>query len=160
MDEIDLKIINMLLKDGRTSYADIAEEIQLSLPATRDRVLKLTKDGVIKGFTVQVNYEKIGLGIRALMFVELSANGADVKNQLANIPNILNCSALAGKEDLLLEIIVKSTKDLLILSEKIRSIDGVERTRSNILLHEYFSQTGIVNNLIANFKQTAVSGVD
>ena len=63
MDEIDLKIINMLLKDGRTSYADIAEEIQLSVPATRDRVLKLTKDGVIKGILLHQGESNTNTGL-------------------------------------------------------------------------------------------------
>jgi Lrp/AsnC family leucine-responsive transcriptional regulator len=160
MDEIDLKILDILLENGRISYSDIADKIKLSVPSTRDRVLKLQNEGIIRKFKVEVNYGKMGFVIRALMFVALSVNAADVTPQLEKIPNILRCSAVAGREDLFLEIIASSHRDLLNLTGKIRSIDGVVRTTSNILLCEYFSQAGITNIPAPDSKQVGVSGLD
>jgi Lrp/AsnC family leucine-responsive transcriptional regulator len=133
----------MLFKDGRASYADIASEIGFSVPATRDRVLKLRRDGFIEGFRVRINYEKIGFTIQALIFVKLSVDPSGVKDQLKKIPNILRCCPLVGEEDLLLEIIARDQQDLVTLTGKIRSIEGVVGSSSTVLLPENFSQSGI-----------------
>jgi DNA-binding Lrp family transcriptional regulator len=145
MDDIDLKILSMFFDDSRVSYNDIAAKIRSSAPATRDRVLRLKNGGIIRKFTVELNYEKMGFHIRALMLVALSVNASEVIPHLEQIPNILRCSALVGSEDIFLEITAGSPTDLLKLTEKIRSIPGVVRTTSHILLREYFSKPGISN---------------
>lgn len=73
VDDIDLRLIGFLKLDGRRSYADMAAEVGLSLPAVKRRVDRLQASGVITGFTANVDYTKLGWSIEA--FTELRYTG-------------------------------------------------------------------------------------
>lgn len=145
MDSIDKKLLELLHENGRAQYAELAKEVGLSVPSVRERILKLEANGVIEGYTCILNYEKIGYGVAAIILVELSVNGSDVKDDLAKIPAILSCKSLAGRQDLILEVRVAKTKDLLELSEALRKVPGIVKTESIIVLHEYFNQNILLN---------------
>lgn len=145
MDIIDKKLLELLQENGRAQYAELAKEVGLSMPSVRERILKLESNGFIKGYTCILDYEKIGYGVAAIILVELSVNGSDVKDDLAKIPAILSCKSLAGRQDLILEVRVARTKDLLELSESLRRVPGITKTESIIVLHEYFNQNILLN---------------
>jgi len=146
MDDIDRKLLKLLQQNGRAQYAELAKAVSLSVPSVRERILKLESSGIIKGYTCALDYEKIGYGVAAVILVELSGNGSDVKDELAQIPTILSCKSLAGRQDLILEVRLAETKQLLELSERLRKIPGVTKTESIIVLHEYFSQNKLIND--------------
>jgi Lrp/AsnC family transcriptional regulator, leucine-responsive regulatory protein len=146
MDIIDKQLLDLLKQNGRAQYAELAKVVGLSVPSVRERILKLEASGVIKGYTCVLDYDKIGYGVSAIILVELSNSGSDVKDDLAKIPAILSCKSLAGHQDLILEARLSETKELLELSERLRKIPGVTKTESIIVLHEYFSQNKLLSN--------------
>jgi len=146
MDSIDKKLLELLQENGRAQYAELAKEVDLSMPSVRERILKLESNGFIQGYTCILDHEKIGYGVAAIILVELSVNGSDVKDDLAKIPAILSCKSLAGRQDLILEVRVATTKDLLELSESLRKVPGITKTESIMVLHEYFNQNILLNN--------------
>lgn len=144
LDKTDLLLLRQLLIDGRTSYAELAGVTGLSVPGARDRVKRLESAGVLMGYEAKVSPEKLGFPVRALIYVELSCNGSDVVDSLGEINNVLACSSLAGREDLVLEVRVATTEALLHLSEKVRGIKGVLRTTTSVVLHDYFRQQKLI----------------
>jgi Lrp/AsnC family transcriptional regulator, leucine-responsive regulatory protein len=146
MDKIDKQLLSLLHQNGRAQYAELAKVVGLSVPSVRERILKLESSGIIKGYTCILDYEKVGRGVSALIFVELSNNGSDVKDDLAKISAVLSCRSLAGRQDLILEVRLSETKELLELSERIRKTPGVTKTESIIVLHEYFNQNKLLSN--------------
>ena len=70
LDHIDKKIIGMLQENARTPIKEIAKEVYLSSPAVSARISRLEKEGILKGFHAEVNYEAFGYGIKA--FINLS----------------------------------------------------------------------------------------
>ncbi|HZD40939.1 MAG TPA: winged helix-turn-helix transcriptional regulator, partial [Terriglobales bacterium] len=66
-DQIDLKIIDILQKHGRTRLADIADVVELSTPAVLERVKKLESSGVIKGYHALLDGKKVGKDITAFI---------------------------------------------------------------------------------------------
>ena len=76
LDEIDKKIINILKINARESASSIAESINLSIPATSDRIKKLEDSKIIKGYYAEIDSRKIGLNLSALITIisESSSN--------------------------------------------------------------------------------------
>ncbi|MEM9722786.1 MAG: Lrp/AsnC family transcriptional regulator [Bacteroidota bacterium] len=69
MDSIDKKILAFLQSDGRVSYSTLGKEIGLTSTSISQRVQKMVDTGVIKGFGVQLDHTKLGIGIQALINV-------------------------------------------------------------------------------------------
>ncbi|MBT9538823.1 Lrp/AsnC family transcriptional regulator [Thiobacillus sp.] len=89
MNDLDQKILAMLVDDGRISFADIAREQGISRVHARDRVQRLIDDGVIEKFTVIVNPEKVGTTVSAFFDVEVDPQGIEmVSEDLARQPEV------------------------------------------------------------------------
>ena len=67
LDEKDKKIIDILVESGREPASNIASQIGLSVPAVIDRINKLQEADIIKGFKAEINYEKLGMEVSALI---------------------------------------------------------------------------------------------
>src|SRR5687768_18106975 len=76
LDELDLRIVALLLLDARTPAAQIAEQIGLSRPAVADRLEKLERQGIIRGMTVVLDPTALGMGITAF----ISARGGTLSS--------------------------------------------------------------------------------
>ena len=134
LDETSKAIIEQLQHDGRKSYAAIGKEIGLSEAAVRQRVQKLTESGVMQIVAVT---DPLQLGFARQAMVGINVNGAigDVAHRLAEIDEVDYVVYVAGGFDLIAEVVCESDDALLdILSERIRTIDGVESTESFLYL--------------------------
>lgn len=69
LDEIDLEILRLLVADGRRPYSDIAAEVGLSAPAVSDRIDRLEEEGIVRGFTVEIDRSKIAGGVPVLLSI-------------------------------------------------------------------------------------------
>jgi len=91
MNDLDQKILAMLVDDGRMSFADIARELNISRVHARDRVQRLIDDGVIEKFTVIVNPEKVGTTVSAFFDIEADPQGIEmVAEDLARQPEVIS----------------------------------------------------------------------
>jgi hypothetical protein len=99
MDQIDHAIIDTLRANGRASYADIGAEVNLSASAAKRRVDRLVEDGVIQGFTIQVDPALDGMGTEA--YVELFCRGTvaphDLKRILSAVPEVVDAATVTGR---------------------------------------------------------------
>ncbi|MFA1609966.1 AsnC family transcriptional regulator [Halobellus rubicundus] len=77
LDEIDVRILELLVEDARRPYSDIAERVDLSPPAVSDRVERLRESGVIRRFTVDVDRSQLRAGVPVLVTLELPADAVD-----------------------------------------------------------------------------------
>ena len=137
MDENDLKILEILKKNARIGYSDISLEIGLSTPTIRDRVIRMERDGIIKGYTPILDYTKLGLSLTAFIGVTLnhpSCCREDVVSALRNMSEIIEAHYTDGDEDMIVKVICKDSSAFLMLLAKITSIEGVGKTRSVISL--------------------------
>src|SRR6185295_65180 len=137
MDAIDSKALAVLMRDGRTSWADLGSELDLSPPAAADRVHKMEEAGIILGFTALVDPEAAGYPLAAFVAVTLASNA--VREQfltgIEHIPEVLECHHVTGDDDYLLKVRVKGTVDLdRLLNEELKNKLGVGRSRTTIVL--------------------------
>ena len=83
LDETDMVILQLLAEDGRRSYSEIGEAVDLTPPAVSDRVTKLEDAGIIQGFTIEVNQSALRGGVPVLLTVQpVGGHTASVRDGL------------------------------------------------------------------------------
>jgi Lrp/AsnC family transcriptional regulator, leucine-responsive regulatory protein len=136
IDQIDLKILSILQNSGRSRLADIADEVELSAPAVLERVKKLEVNGVIKGYQALLDGKKVGKDITAFVGVSIG-NQRDIDKfatQMLRNPDVLECHHITGDESFILKVKSANTTSLEKLLGGIRSIEGVTRTVTRVVL--------------------------
>lgn len=113
MDNTDLKIIRILEKNGRIKITDLGRQVSLTPPAVTERIRRLEETGVIIGYRVQINPEKLGLHITAFIMVQVSAEKFDAFLAVASKePRIIECHHIIGRNCIHCKILVKNTEEL------------------------------------------------
>jgi Lrp/AsnC family leucine-responsive transcriptional regulator len=136
LDQIDLRILHILQLNGRARLADIADEVELSAPAVMERVKKLESSGVIKGYLALVDAKKLGKDITAFIGVSIN-HQRDVDKFAKHIlqyPDVLECHHVTGEESFILKVKSANTASLEKLLGELRSVEGVTRTVTNVVL--------------------------
>jgi Lrp/AsnC family leucine-responsive transcriptional regulator len=136
LDLTDLKILFILQNNGRTRLADIATKVDLSAPAVMERVKKLEAGGVIKGYQAVVDGKRVGKDITAFISVSI-ANQQDINRfaaQMLQHSDVLECHHVTGDESFILKIKSANTASLEKLLGEIRSVEGVNRTVTKVVL--------------------------
>lgn len=136
MDTLDSKVLAALTKHGRMTWADLAQILGLSAPATADRVRQLEAEGVIQGFTAILSPEALGFEVLAFIFVTLDRphQREAFLARVVEIPEVQACHHLAGDDDYLLKVRCLNTRHLDWLLGQLKLSDGVTRTRTTIAL--------------------------
>jgi Lrp/AsnC family leucine-responsive transcriptional regulator len=115
MDTFDRKILQILQSDSRTSLQDIGQAVGLSPSPCWGRIKKMEEAGVIKGYTVRLNAESLGLGESAMVQLTLDSHSSNTLEKfgetLAAIPEVIEARLVSGEYDYLLRVAVKDTKD-------------------------------------------------
>lgn len=113
MDSIDKKIIQLLGDNARTSLKEIAAETFLSSPAVSTRIARLENEGIITGYSAQINLHKLGYHITAFINLELSPKQKPTFYPFVKAcPNILECNCVTGEYSMLLKVAFPSTVEL------------------------------------------------
>jgi Lrp/AsnC family leucine-responsive transcriptional regulator len=136
LDQIDLKILYILQNHGRSRLADIADEVELSAPAVMERVKKLEASGVIRGYQALLDAKQVGKDITAFISVSIGQQREIDKfaEQMLQYPDVLECHHVTGDESFILKVKAGNTGALEKLLAQIRSVDGVTRTVTKIVL--------------------------
>lgn len=136
IDHIDLKILYILQNNGRTRLADIADEVELSAPAVMERVKKLEASGVIKGYQALVDGKKVGKDVTAFIGVSIGnqRNIDQFATEMLRYRDVLECHHVTGDESYILKVKSANTGSLEKLLGQIRSVEGVTRTVTKIVL--------------------------
>ena len=115
MTPLDTKILGLLIKDGRATFADIARDLNVSRAHVRERVQKLIDEGVIEQFTAVVNPEKLGKAVSAFFDVQVApANIQEVAHNLAAQPEVVSLYIMNDMQSLHMHTL---TKDMAMLEQ-------------------------------------------
>jgi Lrp/AsnC family leucine-responsive transcriptional regulator len=135
LDERDLAIVAALQEDARATYADVGARVGLSASAVHDRVRKLERQGVVRGYRAVVDPEAIGLFVTAL--IEASPldpqQPDDLPERVRAFPEVEDCLSVAGEANYVLKVRTKTTGDLEDLIRRLREKGGVT-TKTTIAL--------------------------
>ena len=136
LDDLDIKILNLLQGNARTKRNELAEKVGLSLPSVSERLNKLEEKGIIQGYFAKLNRKSFGYDILAYVFVTMESS-KHYKTLIAKsekIPEIIECHSVLGDGSHLMKIIAKNTEALEKLLGEIQSWPGVISTKTTFIL--------------------------
>jgi Lrp/AsnC family leucine-responsive transcriptional regulator len=135
-DEIDLKILRSLQKNGRKKRNVLAEEVQLSIPSVSERLNKLEDKKIIEGYFAKSNRKAFNYDIMAfiLVMMDSSKHYKNLITKVEKMPEILECHAVLGEGSHLLKALVKNTEALEKVLSEIQSWQGVTGTKTTYVL--------------------------
>lgn len=139
IDDLDRNVLSVLMKDAKTTYAEIGRQLFVSPGTVHVRVKKMEEMGIIKGHHLTVDYEKLGYDISAFLGIYLDKSSLydQVAEGLSEIPEIVGVHYTTGLYGIFVKIICKDTTHLRnVLHDKIQQIKGIQRTETFISLEE------------------------
>jgi Lrp/AsnC family leucine-responsive transcriptional regulator len=141
MDSIDRQILLQLQTNARVTNAELADKVNLSPTPCLHRVRKLEEDGVIKAYRAELDLDKIGLGISALVFIQLTlnstANGAQFEQAISQIQRVQECFVLTGRYDYLLRVVAQDLSDYeQLVKGELANIPNIKTIESTIVLNQ------------------------
>ena len=113
LDSLNWKILIELQKNARASYTEIGKKIGLTAPAIAERIAKLEEAGIIKGYRTDIDIEKLGYPIRAVMCFTID-NGKQkaFTELLKKTPEVYECNCITGNYCMIIKLAVKHSSDL------------------------------------------------
>lgn len=138
LDEIDHQILDILIDNTRVPFTDISKRLLISAGTVHVRVKKMEEAGIIKGSSLNLDYEKLGYTFIAYIGIFLEKNKAtqQVLNDLENIPFVTVAHITTGKFNIFCKLRAKDTKHAKDLIFMIDEIEGISRTETMISLEE------------------------
>ncbi len=138
MDDIDLKILQALARDGRMSWQGLADEVGLSLTPTLRRVRRLEAENYILGYAAKLNYQQLGRPLHAILFIDLERQSKEACEQfednICRIAAVRSCNRVTGKPDYMANTMARDVAEYQTLMTDVSAIPGVARLRSNLML--------------------------
>jgi len=145
LDELDLRIVSLLLKEGRTPAAQIADQIGLSRPAVADRLEKLERQGVIRGTTAVVDPNAIGKAVTAFVAARgatMSPTGWRKFRDLMQRDEVLEVHTVAGDDCFLMKVRTNTIGDLNALVQSLTAFPMSLSTRTTIVMETHCEKVG------------------
>jgi Lrp/AsnC family leucine-responsive transcriptional regulator len=141
LDDTDRRLLRLLQADGRITNQDLARRANLSPAAAHERVRKLRERGVIRGYTVELDPEKVDRALLIFVEVVLDRTTTDMFDAFAaavrGVPEVMECHMVAGGFDYLIKARLRDMGDYrAFLGDLLVKLPGVRETRTYAVLEE------------------------
>jgi len=105
VDEMNRKILKLLMTDGKMTYNEVAQRLRRSPSTIRDRIRRLEMDKVIVGYVAIVNAERMGMKVEGVLFANLEDGASTEKlSSLAKVPGVLEVLQISGRRRLMVRL--------------------------------------------------------
>ena len=139
VDQTDLQILVLLLRDARRSVRGIAAEVHMSAPAVAERIARLERHGVVRGYRAEIDWGRLGYGL--LVYIRVTgvqgSEQSDTVAELRHLPEVEQVEVVTGDSDLLVRLRARDQQHLReLLFERVWKISGIQRTETLLCLGE------------------------
>ena len=139
LDKFDLAILRALQRNARASLQELSEEVGLTTSPCWARIKRLEESGVIEGYTVRLNAQRVGLPEQLIVQLTLNKHTdaalAEFARHLQAIPEVIEAWLVSGDYDYVLRLAVRDTRDYeRLLREKLYKIPGIRHSKSSFVL--------------------------
>lgn len=148
LDKTDKEILQILQREGRIANNELAKRIGLTTTPTLERVKRLEREGVIKGYSAKINKEAVGRGLTVFVTVTLSVHQLNLLEEFTKavreIPEILACYNTTGEADFLLHVVVNDTRHYeQFMRNTLTTLPDVQRIHTSIVLNTIKEQSEV-----------------
>ncbi|CAM3835970.1 Lrp/AsnC family transcriptional regulator [Cytobacillus oceanisediminis] len=144
LDNVDIKILDILQKDAQLSNLELSKRVNLSAPAVHARIKRLETEGYIKKQVAILNHEKLGFDLLCFVFMSTNMHQAEklesLEKTLESMEEVLECHCLTGEYDYLLKVACKDRKGLEIFIRKLNEL-GITKIQTSLALREIKDST-------------------
>ncbi len=143
LDPVDVRILKELTIDARISFVKLAKKLHVSNTLIHQRIRRLRESGILKNTTIRLDSWKLGFHTSAYTQIMLidSKYHREVEQQLANIPEIVECVNIAGRYAIMVKIYARNNRHLRdVIYDHIHIIEGVEGTNTTMSFETIFSR--------------------
>jgi Lrp/AsnC family leucine-responsive transcriptional regulator len=127
LDAVDWQILSILQLEARISFKELGQQIGLTGTAIAERVRKLEDEGIIEGYTIKLNREKIGLPVTAFFKLRVNVEHCkQLRNLAMSMPEIIEAHRVVGNEYYILKVVLPSMQHLEAMMEKFFQLGSVE----------------------------------
>jgi DNA-binding Lrp family transcriptional regulator len=136
VDETSQKVLEEYLQDSRQSFREVARKIGISSGTVANRIKDLEETGVIKKYTTQLDYEKLGYELTAITEIIVSEGMMiEVGNEISTIRNAINVYNVTGDSDILVIAKFRTRQELSDFTKTILKMSHVVRTKTHVVLN-------------------------
>ena len=136
IDDLDRKIIHKLMANSRNSFRSISKSLNISVATAIARVNKMEKEGIIKNYSANIDYEKLGYDITAIIEIIVSKGKlVEIEEKLAKYPSVLGVYDITGETDAVIITRFKNRKELNVFVKSLLAMENVERTNTHFVLN-------------------------
>jgi len=144
LDEKDMKILEILKENSEMTSSKISKKINIPITTIHNRVKKMKQLGIIKNFTINIDYEKTGKPLTAYILLTVNQNlpnkkisQSDIGKKIKILEDVESVDIVTGAIDMLIKARIKTMHDLNnLITSKLRKIDGVDKTQTMMVLEE------------------------
>jgi len=135
LNEIDFKILKVLLDDARFSSRQIAKKVGVSVGTVLSRMKKMEDEGFVKGYSVIMDHEKLGYELTVVMEITVSKGRlVEMENEIAKNPNVCSVYDVTGLTDAFIIAKFKSREELGKFTKRLLALPYIERTNTHVVL--------------------------
>jgi Lrp/AsnC family leucine-responsive transcriptional regulator len=145
LDELDLRLLEALQRNARSTFAELGALVGLKPPAVHDRVKRLETRGYVRAYAAQLDSKLLGFELVAFVscYTTPETTYEAFTQTLAHMPEIVEVHSVAGEESFVLKVVTRSTVHLDELLSRLKAVKGMARTKTTIVLSTPFERGGI-----------------
>jgi Lrp/AsnC family transcriptional regulator, leucine-responsive regulatory protein len=145
LDRVDLRLLEALQQNARSTYAELGALVNLKPPAVHDRVKRLESRGFVRRYSAQLDAHRVGYKMTAFVsaYCAPDLDYDAFTKAVQGFPETLEVHSVAGDETYLLKVVTRSTAHLDEFLTKLKRVPGVARTRTTIVLSTPFERGGL-----------------
>jgi len=148
LDEIDRKLLTELLKNSKRSYRELARAINVSAATVISHVQRLESAGVIKNYTVTIDFERLGYDLTVITEIIVSRGKLlETQEEIGKLPYVCGVYDVTGEIDSIVIAKFKNRRALSEFPKALLSMEYVERTNTHIVLNTVKEDFRMINNI-------------
>ena len=159
IDKLDLEILKLLSRNSKISFSEISNILKVSNTTIHVRIKRLQKLGIIKNFTITIDYDKLGFNYTCYMgvYLDKASKYDQALKELLKIDNITGMDFTTGKSSLFCKIRAIDSNDARQIISKIHKIEGINRTETFFSLEQLLNQKESLLSKVINFATTGTA---
>ncbi len=135
-DELDRKIMRELGNDARSSLRKLSRKLEISITTISNRISRMERSGIIKGYSVLLNPENLGIDLTAIIELNVSkGKSIEVEQDIARAKNVFAIYNITGESDVILMGRFKKRNELSKFIRSLKAKKYVEKTNTHVVLH-------------------------
>ena len=135
-ENLDARLVNALLGDGRASLRSLGEQLDVSVTTVSNHLRELEDEGVIEGYTPKVNYQKLGYDVTAVLQLKVEGSALpEITDRLADLRGMVSVYEVTGDHDVVAVAKFEDTDDM---NERIKRIlvdDDIRESNTSVVLN-------------------------